>query len=120
MRSLGTQPRLFVWWGGAGIPKGITHSHVSTLECFAYLCSAMVRRSEVTNTTTFFHVGGFMSTLFGLLKGCCVNHMVGRAFDIDVLVDTIIEKRPAMVKKKQTSDFQNYFFKTTFFCNFMH
>ncbi len=54
-------------------------------------------RSETITTTCFFHTGGFMSALWAMVYGCCLNHMVGRDFNIDVLVDTIIEKRPAMV-----------------------
>ncbi len=42
-------------------------------------------------------MGGFLTALFSLLRGCTLNHMCGEGFGIDVLVDTIVEKRPVAV-----------------------
>ncbi len=74
---------------------------MGVLENFSYLCSSMSRRAQaVVLTNNFFHCG-FMISLWALLKGVSVSHMAGRGFHIDVLVDAIIEKKPAMVKKKK-------------------
>ncbi len=80
-----------------GTPKGIKHSHSSALRNFEYILTTLVHRGKAAFTTNFFHVGGFMNGMWGLIRGCSMNHLSDRGFTVEKLANMLAVLRPATI-----------------------
>ena len=72
-----------VFWtsGTTGLPKGIVHSHFSTLNFFGFLESTIQPNTPIVATTCFFHVGGFMAGIVALKEGVTFYHVSLNPYD---------------------------------------
>ncbi len=80
-----------------GTPKGITHSHSTTLRNFEYILTTMQHRGKIALSTNFFHTSGFMNGMWGLIKGCSITHLAGRHYNVEKLAEMIIKLRPQTI-----------------------
>ena len=71
-----TETCIIFWSSGtSGLPKGICHSHWSTLHIMGFSKTYQLFDKPMVTTTCFFHVGGFYTGILSLEKRNTYHHV---------------------------------------------
>ncbi len=87
--------------------QGICHSHYTCLNFGGILGTILQKDEPMVTTTCFFHVGGFFTGVYAMIFHQFFYHMFGTGFKLEVLLDTIKEKKPKQVRQRKIK--QNIF-----------